>query len=138
MTPHAIGVIFILCGAACFMSSVRRRVPDYLLLVLAAVFGSVFNFIDLLVNPPWMPMLLAFSVVCGMRDQTKRRASTAIFVALAWFALAMPFYKALDGWVYSLGGVIGGHAVKHLLAGLGMFWLFWFMLRPRRVRGVRT
>ncbi len=53
-------------------------------------------------------------------------------VALGWFALAMPFDKVLDGWVYSLGGVIGGHAVKHLLAALAMFWIFWFMLRPRR------
>ncbi|HZN45878.1 MAG TPA: hypothetical protein VFB56_11125, partial [Nitrospiraceae bacterium] len=44
------------------------------------------------------------------------------FVALAWFALAMPFDKVLDGWVYSLGGVMGGHAVKHLLAALAMFW----------------
>ncbi len=56
------------------------------------------------------------------------------FVAVAWFAAAMPFDKVLDGWVYSLGDVIGGHAVKHLLAALAMFWLFWFMLRPRRPR----
>ena len=54
-------------------------------------------------------------------------------VALAWFALAMPFDKVLDGWVYSLGGVMGGHAVKHLLAALAIFWIFWFMLRPRRL-----
>jgi hypothetical protein len=56
------------------------------------------------------------------------------FVAIAWYAAAMPFDKVLDGWIYSLGGVIGGHAVKHLLAALAMFWLFWFMLRPRRTR----
>jgi hypothetical protein len=55
-------------------------------------------------------------------------------VAVAWYALAMPFDKVLDGWVYSLGGVVGGHAVKHLMAALAMFWLFWFMLRPRRLR----
>ncbi|MGH8698653.1 MAG: hypothetical protein ACREVS_19360 [Burkholderiales bacterium] len=55
-------------------------------------------------------------------------------VAVAWYALAMPFDKLLDGWVYSLGGVMGGHALKHLLAALAMFWLFWFMLRPRRPR----
>jgi hypothetical protein len=60
------------------------------------------------------------------------------FVAVVWFAAAMPFDKALDGWVYSLGGITGGHAVKHLLAGLAMFWLFWFMLRPRVLRGVPT
>jgi hypothetical protein len=58
------------------------------------------------------------------------------FVAVAWYAAAMPFDKVLDGWVYSLGGVMGGHAVKHLLAAASMFWLFWFMLRPRRLRGV--
>jgi len=57
-------------------------------------------------------------------------------VALAWYALAMPFDKVLDGWVYSLGGIMGGHAVKHLLAALAMFWLFWFMLRPRVPRAV--
>jgi len=56
------------------------------------------------------------------------------FVAVAWYALAMPFDKLLDEWVYSLGGVMGGHAAKHLLAALAMFWLFWFMLRPRRPR----
>jgi hypothetical protein len=55
-------------------------------------------------------------------------------VAVAWYAAAMPFDKLLDGWVYSLGGVIGGHAVKHLLAALAMLWLFWFMLRPRHLR----
>jgi len=52
-------------------------------------------------------------------------------IAVAWYALAMPFDKVLDGWVYSLGGILGGHAVKHLLAAVAMFWLFWFMLRPR-------
>jgi hypothetical protein len=55
-------------------------------------------------------------------------------VAVAWYAAAVPFDKLLDGWVYSLGGLMGGHAVKHLLAALAMFWLFWFMLRPRRPR----
>ena len=53
------------------------------------------------------------------------------FVAVAWYAFAMPFDKLLDGWVYSLGGVLGGHAVKHVFAAMAMFWLFWFMLRPR-------
>jgi len=56
------------------------------------------------------------------------------FVGVAWYAAAMPFDKVLDGWIYSLGGVIGGHAIKHLFAALAMFWLFWFMLRPRRPR----
>jgi hypothetical protein len=33
---------------------------------------------------------------------------------------------------------VGGHAVKHLFAAAGMFWLFWFMLRARRPRAVRA
>jgi hypothetical protein len=85
VTPHAVGVIFILGGTACFAAAIQRRVPDYLLLVLAAVFGSIFNFIDFLVNPPWMPMLLAFFVVAGLRGRTERPATLAILVALAWF-----------------------------------------------------
>jgi hypothetical protein len=52
-------------------------------------------------------------------------------VAVAWYALAMPLDKILDAWVYSLGGIVSGHAVKHLFAAAAMFWLFWFMLRPR-------
>ena len=58
------------------------------------------------------------------------------FVAVAWYAAGMPFDKVLDGWVYSLGGIMGGHAVKHLIAALAMFWLFWFMLRPRVPRAI--
>ena len=85
VTPHAIGVIFILAGAACFISGIQRRFPDYALVALAAVFGSIFNFIDFLVNPPWMPMLLAFFVVSGMRGRTRWLSTTAMFVALAWF-----------------------------------------------------
>ena len=84
VTPHAIGVIFILAGSACFISAIQRRTPHYLLLILAAVFGSIFNFIDFLVNPPWMPMLLAFFVVAGMRGQ-KRLSMAAMLIALAWF-----------------------------------------------------
>jgi hypothetical protein len=85
VTPHAVGVIVILGGTAGFIAALQRRLPDYLLLVLAAVLGSVFNFIDFLVNPPWMPMLLAFFVVARRRGETGPPAVTAVFVALAWF-----------------------------------------------------
>jgi hypothetical protein len=51
----------------------------------ASFAAAIFNFIDLLVNPPWMPMLLAFVVVAGLRGRTERPAILAILVALAWF-----------------------------------------------------
>ena len=103
VTPHATGVIFILGGSACFISAIQRRWPDYALMALAAVLGSVFNFIDFLVNPPWMPMLLAFFVVAGRRGETRGPATIAIFVALAWFGgYAMTWFsKWLIAWFVS-------------------------------------
>jgi hypothetical protein len=103
VTPHALGVIFILGGTACFIAALQRRVPDHALMALAAVLGSVFNFIDFLVNPPWMPMLLAFFVVSGRRGEARQPAMIAIFVALAWFggyALTW-FSKWLIAWFVS-------------------------------------
>jgi hypothetical protein len=67
------------------------------------VLGSVFNFIDFLVTPPWMPMLLAFFVVAGRRGETRQPATIAIFVALAWFGgYAMTWFsKWLIAWFVS-------------------------------------
>jgi hypothetical protein len=85
VTPHVLGVILILGGAAFFAAAVRRRVSDYALLAISAAFGSLYNFIDFLVNPPWMPMLLVFFVLVGFRQEGRRGQMLAISVALAWF-----------------------------------------------------
>lgn len=61
-----------------------------------------------------------------------------IGIALGLYAAAMLFDTLLDSWFYSLGQVMGGHAVKHLLAALSMFWLLWFVLRRRVPRGLIT
>jgi len=85
VTPHAIGVVFILGGAALFGAAIRR-LPDFLLLIIAAVLGSIFNFIDFLVNPPWQPMLLAFFVMSGMVDRKPgQRFTIAALIVLSWF-----------------------------------------------------
>jgi len=56
-------------------------------------------------------------------------------VALALYAFAMLFDKVLDPWLYeSSGRFMGGHAFKHLMAAFALFWLLWFMLRPRAPR----
>lgn len=86
VTPHVIGVVFILGGAAAFSKSIQKQRSVYALLVLAAILGAIFNFIDFLVNPPWMPMLLAFFVMAGARYMSVRQRFTlAILVILAWF-----------------------------------------------------
>jgi hypothetical protein len=132
VTPHVLPVIFILGGTACFIAAIRRRVPDYALLVLAAVFGSVFNFIDFLVNPPWMPMLLAFFVLCGRRGETRGPAAAAILVTLAWFggyALTW-FSKWLIAWFVSTEVDVASNVSAMVLFRLGgdnakvIHWLF--------------
>ncbi|RXG97364.1 hypothetical protein [Bradyrhizobium zhanjiangense] len=67
VTPHAVSTAVILGGAAVFAAAIRKRAPDLVLIVVAAAAGSLFNFVDFLVNPPWMPMLLAFFLLAAGR-----------------------------------------------------------------------
>ncbi|WP_375304411.1 hypothetical protein WI560_19170 [Bradyrhizobium sp. A11] len=81
ITPHAISTAIILGGAAIFAAAVRKRATDQVLIVIAAAFGSLFNFVDFLVNPPWMPMLLAFFLVVAGRG-----APIALICVGIWFS----------------------------------------------------
>ncbi len=63
VTSHTVSTVVIIGGAALFAAAVRRQASLLALVLLSALFGSVFNFVDFLVNPPWMPMLLAFFVM---------------------------------------------------------------------------
>jgi hypothetical protein len=48
-----------------------------------------------------------------------------VIVALAWYALAKVLeIGAVDRGIYHLGQVTSGHALKHLAAGLGAYWLY--------------
>jgi hypothetical protein len=49
--------------------------------VTAAALGSIFNFLDLLTNPPWQPMLLMFFVLAA-----GRRLRSAVAVLACWTA----------------------------------------------------
>ncbi|MFO7578829.1 alkaline phytoceramidase [Nitrosomonas halophila] len=57
--------------------------------------------------------------------------SADIYGVLAWYALAK-LAELLDEFVYQLGEVISGHALKHLLAGLAVYWLL-RMLKRRKL-----
>jgi hypothetical protein len=93
ITTHALSTTLILGGAALFAYLYPRTRNLNLAIVAAALFGAVFNFIDFLVNPPWMPMLFAFIVMAReLRRPVPVVKSTvapalvkAGFVALAWF-----------------------------------------------------
>jgi hypothetical protein len=84
----------ILAGSGLFAQVYTRSRNLILTIVLAAVLGAVFNFFDFLINPPMMPMLLAFivaNVELGNPTTPARPDATAPVVtmagltALSWF-----------------------------------------------------
>jgi hypothetical protein len=86
VTPHTVSTVVIVGGAALFAAAVRRGAGLLALVLLSALFGSVFNFVDLLVNPPWMPMLLAFFVMVLPVPITQRqKLAIALLCVGAWF-----------------------------------------------------
>ena len=86
VTPHTISTAVILGGAALFAAAVRGQAGLAKLVLLSALSGSLFNFVDFLVNPPWMPMLLAFFVMAMPAPITRReRLAVALLCVGAWF-----------------------------------------------------
>lgn len=81
VTPHTVSTAAILGGTALFAAAIRKGSSELVLIVLAAAFGSIFNFVDFLVNPPWMPMLFAFLLVA-----TGRSAHIALCCVAVWFS----------------------------------------------------
>jgi hypothetical protein len=79
----------------------------------------------------WMYGTLLVTALVMLLYEPRYTKSAHEWAALLLFAAAMPFDSLLDGWFYSLGSLMGGHALKHLLAASGMFWLWWFSLRKR-------
>jgi hypothetical protein len=93
ITPHFLSMVVILAGTGLFAKMyVRHRNPT-LAIILAAVLGSVFNFIDFLINPPMMPMFLSFIVLAAepihnphlMRRQVLDALWLPGLTALSWF-----------------------------------------------------
>ncbi len=76
---QTIAIIVIFAGSA--IAARRARHPDSDLILIAAVFGSLFNYVDFLVNVPWQPMLIAFLALAA-----GRRAPETFAIVVAWFA----------------------------------------------------
>jgi len=87
VTPHTVSTAVILGGSALFADAVRRQAGLVKLVLLSALSGSIFNFVDFLVNPPWMPMLLAFFVMAMPAPVTRRqKLAIALLCVAAWFS----------------------------------------------------
>jgi hypothetical protein len=85
VTPHTVSTVVIIGGAGLFSIAIRYRASLVTLLLLSAIFGSIFNFVDFLVNPPWMPMLLATFAMAVPGITMRERVVTALLCATAWF-----------------------------------------------------
>ncbi|HEY6256933.1 MAG TPA: hypothetical protein VIY51_14190 [Xanthobacteraceae bacterium] len=92
IATHGLSMFVILGGAGAFALLLRLSANQYLWIVSAAALGAVFNFVDFLINPPMMPMLLSFIVLAfvpqfrrdGQRDGV-RPLALAMTVAASWF-----------------------------------------------------
>jgi hypothetical protein len=76
---HAIAITLIFAGSALFARKARR--PDRDLILIAALLGSLFNYIDFLHNVPWQPLLIAFVALAA-----GRRGPETLGIVVAWFA----------------------------------------------------
>jgi hypothetical protein len=82
----------ILAGTGAFALLIRRSHNQYLWIVSAAALGAVFNFVDFMINPPMMPMLLSFIVLAVVPQSSSderrdglRPLALAATVAMSWF-----------------------------------------------------
>lgn len=76
---HAIAITLIFAGSAFFARKVRHPGAD--LILIAALLGSLFNYIDFLHNVPWQPLLIAFVALAA-----GRRGPETLGIVVAWFA----------------------------------------------------
>jgi hypothetical protein len=73
------------------------------------------------------PLAIAMMVVLFPPRYTR---TMDLFIAFVLFVVAK-LCELLDNQIYSLGGVVSGHTLKHLVAALSSFWIL-RMLRLRR------
>jgi hypothetical protein len=76
---HTIPIIVIFAGSAVVARKARHADSD--LILIAALFGSLFNYVDFLINVPWQPMLIAFVALAA-----GRRGPETLAIVVAWFA----------------------------------------------------
>lgn len=127
ISTHAVSLAFILLGVAGFALLYDRWRNPYLAVAVAALCGAVFNFLDILVNPPMMPMLFAFIVLAAQprpHDATPQPLGAgwlAALVAVSWFgayALTWGTKWALATWASPTPDATWGETLAQIIARL--------------------
>jgi hypothetical protein len=117
-------MIVIFAGSA--VAARRARHPDSNLILVAAVFGSLINYVDYLENVPWQPMLIAFVALAA-----GRRVPETLAIVVAWFAgysltwaskwaiavaAGVSWSDIFEVITYRLNGDLPGYVRHHFLA----------------------
>jgi hypothetical protein len=125
ITTHTLSTIIILAGSGLFARVYLTSRDLTRAIVFAAVFGAVFNFADFLINPPMMPMLLAFIVIAVELKDIARLTKPVVLhtltiaglVALAWFggyALTWASEWSLSIYLSADAGKTGASILKQI------------------------
>jgi len=67
-----------------------------------------------------LPLLAALYLALALPARYLPRRS--LLIALGWYAVAK-LLEVLDAWIFSLGGIVSGHTLKHLAAAMGTYWI---------------
>jgi hypothetical protein len=112
-----------------------RRLDSNLILV-AAVFGSFFNFVDNLVNPPWQPMLIAFVALAAGRSLSETLlvlVGWSLGYSLTWAskwaiacAAGVQWRDIFDVILYRMNGDEQGFVVHRFLAPSGKVLTYFY------------
>ena len=67
-----------------------------------------------------LPLLAVLYLALALPARYLPRRS--LLIALGWYTVAK-LLEVLDAWVFSLGGIVSGHTLKHLAAAMGTYWI---------------
>jgi hypothetical protein len=128
ISTHAVSLAFILLGVGAFGALYARWRSPYLAVAVAAFCGATFNFLDILVNPPMMPMLFAFVVLAAQQrpnglgtppPQPVGTGLLAALVAASWFgayALTWLTKWGLAAWYSPAPAATWGETLAQIIA----------------------
>ncbi len=116
-----LAILFVLSfGALLYWLATQSLAQDNVWPYIATVYGS-----------------LSFAVVAMVLFPSRYTHAHAAWVTLAIYMTAMAFDTWLDSTLYTMGAILSGHSLKHLLAAVALFWMGWGALPHRRAkRGV--
>jgi hypothetical protein len=122
------------------MNRTKLRVPWILPLLAVLGIGSVLNWRWSEVHGHgdlrWYALFQALAILTGLllliMFRTKKTEGTGVLLIAISANVAAKIFELLDKPIYHLGGIVSGHTLKHLSAGLGFVpLLFWIAARRR-------